>query len=134
MLFTAIVAAPNNLFQLWLETQFPTRTVPRKKLEDLQRSKKNGEDDALEKHSRFNARNTLIKFLLDQSLSATTNTMLFICVLGFIKGRSIDYIRDDLVKVCVRAGGQITRGLTCGAEFLAAPICWIPLLANGMSA
>lgn len=99
MLFTAIVAAPNYIFQMAMEYSFPTRTVPRTRLEQARAKDKSDAKDLLQKHGQLNVRNTVIKFLLDQSLSATTNTMLFIVVLGLIKGQSIDYIREAMSKV-----------------------------------
>lgn len=92
MLFTAIVAAPNYVFQTVLEKCFPTRTVPKSLSEQAHAKDKKNDEDLLRKHGQLDVRNTVIKFFLDQSLSATTNTMLFIVVLGLIKGQSIEYI------------------------------------------
>jgi hypothetical protein len=99
MLFTAIVAAPNYIFQTVLEKCFPTRTVPKSLLEQAHAKDKNNDEELLRKHGQLDIRNTVIKFVLDQSLSATTNTMLFIVVLGLIKGQSFEYIRAAVVTV-----------------------------------
>lgn len=99
MLFTAIVAAPNFIFQTVLEKCFPTRTVPKSLLEQAHAKDKTNDGDLLLKHGQLDVRNTAIKFFLDQSLSATTNTMLFIVVLGLIKGQSIEYIRTAISTV-----------------------------------
>lgn len=99
MLFTAVVAAPNYIFQTLLENCFPTRTIPRKQLEQLGAKDKVNDEELLRKHSQLDIRNTVVKFVLDQSLSATTNTMLFIVVLGLIKGQSLEYIEDSVYKV-----------------------------------
>ena len=101
MLFTAIVAAPNYIFQTVLEKCFPTRTVPKTVLEQAHAKDKNNDEELLRKHGQLDVRNTIIKFFLDQSLSATTNTMLFIVVLGLIKGQSIEYIRSAVSTVCI---------------------------------
>jgi hypothetical protein len=93
MLFTAIVAAPNYIFQTVLERCFPTRTVPKSLLEQGHTKDKKNDEELLRKHGQLDVRNTVIKFFLDQSLSATANTMLFIVVLGLIKGQSLEYIR-----------------------------------------
>jgi hypothetical protein len=93
MLFTAIVAAPNYIFQTVLEKCFPTRTVPKELLGQAYAKDKKNDEELLRKHGQLDVRNTVIKFFLDQSLSATTNTMLFIVVLGLIKGQSFEYIR-----------------------------------------
>ena len=99
MLFTAIVAAPNYIFQTVLEKCFPTRTVPKSLLEQAYAKDKKNDEELLREHGQLDVRNTVIKFLLDQSLSATTNTMLFIVVLGLIKGQSIGYIRGAVSTV-----------------------------------
>ena len=75
MLFTAIVAAPNYLFQMAMENSFPTRTVPRTLQQRAHSKDKTSDEELLQKHGQLNIRNTVIKFILDQSLSATTNTM-----------------------------------------------------------
>ena len=93
MLFTAVVAAPNYIFQTVLEKCFPTRTVPKTFLEQVHAKDKKDDEELLRKHGQLDVRNTVIKFFLDQSLSATTNTMLFIVVLGLIKGQDTEYIR-----------------------------------------
>lgn len=99
MLFTAIVAAPNYIFQMAMEKSFPTRTVPRTLLQQAQSKDKSCDMELLQTHGQLNVRNTVIKFILDQSLSATANTMLFIVVLGLIKGQSLDYIGEAILKV-----------------------------------
>ena len=99
MLFTAIVAAPNYIFQTVLEKCFPTRTVPKSLLEQAHTKDKTNDGELMRKHGQLDVRNTVIKFFLDQSLSATTNTMLFIVVLGLIKGQSIEYIRAAISTV-----------------------------------
>jgi hypothetical protein len=99
MLFTAIVAAPNYIFQVGLEKYFPTRTVPKSVLEQAHAKDKKNDEELLRKHGQLDVRNTVTKFFLDQSLSATTNTMLFIVVLGLIKGQSIEYIRGAISTV-----------------------------------
>jgi hypothetical protein len=48
---------------------------------------------------QLSIRNTLIKFVLDQSIAATVNTALYIVLMGGIKGQSYEYIRDDLFEV-----------------------------------
>lgn len=99
MLFTAIVAAPNYIFQTVLEKCFPTRTVPKSLLEQAHVKDKTNDEELLRKHGQLDVRNTVIKFFLDQSLSATTNTMLLIVVLGLIKGQSLEYIRGAVSTV-----------------------------------
>ena len=99
MLFTAIVAAPNYIFQTVLEKCFPTRTVPKSFLKQAYAKDKKNDEEFLRKYGQLDVRNTVIKFFLDQSLSATTNTMLFIVVLRMIKGQSIEHIREAVSTV-----------------------------------
>jgi protein Mpv17 len=96
MIFTAIVSGPNYMFQSWLEEQWPAKTASTQKREGVRLSK---EDRDIDDAGRLNVVNTAIKFALDQSLSASMNTMLFIGVLGAIKGRSLEYIRHDILTV-----------------------------------
>jgi hypothetical protein len=99
MLFTAIVAAPNYIFQTVLEKCFPTRTVTKSLLDKAHAKDKKIDEEFLRQHGQLNIRNTVVKFFLDQTLSATTNTMLFIVVLGSIKGQSLEYIRAAVLTV-----------------------------------
>jgi hypothetical protein len=99
MLFTAIVAAPNYVVQPVLEKCFPTRTVPSLRLEQAHAKDKDNDEDLLRKYGQLDISNTIIKFCLDQSLSATTNTALFIVILGLIRGQSFEYIRGALSTV-----------------------------------
>jgi protein Mpv17 len=99
MLFTAIIAAPNYIFQTVLEKCFPTMTVPKSLLQEAQAKHQKDAEELLRKHGQLDVRNTIIKFFLDQTLSATTNTMLFIIVLGLIKGQNLEYIRTAVLTV-----------------------------------
>lgn len=124
MLFTAIVAAPNYAFQMAMENSFPTRTVPRIRLEQAHAKDKSSDEELLQKHGQLNVRNTVIKFILDQSLSATTNTLLFIVVLGLIKGQNLDYIRQAVLKVSHALKNTCRAGLIAKQDF------WPMLLAG----
>lgn len=99
MAFTAVVAAPNYMFQTLLENCFPTKTVPKQQLEQFKEKDEIKNEEILRKHGQLDIRNTVIKFVLDQSLSATTNTVLFIVVLGLIKGQSLEFIEASLYRV-----------------------------------
>lgn len=104
MLFTAITAAPNYIFQMALEKRFPTRTIPASVQDQVRDKDKSNQEELLEKHGQLDFRNTVIKFFLDQSLSASTNTMLFIVVFGLIKGQSLEYISESIRMVCHEDG------------------------------
>lgn len=99
MVFTALVTVPNHVFQSTLEYFFPTRTLPRE--EAVQAAGKEGRQrpEVLRTHGQLNIRNTAIKFLLDQTLAATTNTVLFIAVFGMMRGQTLEGVEDALRNV-----------------------------------
>lgn len=89
ILFTIVSTPPNFLWQDFLESTFPATTaaaaVPT--AEALAAAAK-GDDKELDKearegrllepgHGRLNIRNTVIKFVLDQTIGAAVNTVLF---------------------------------------------------------
>lgn len=82
IIFSAITTPPNYAFQYLLELAFPSKTV-----------------DEKSKQERLSVRNTVIKFFLDQSIAATVNTALYICLMGGIKGHAYTFIQDDLFTV-----------------------------------
>lgn len=111
MAFSIISCPPNYLWQTWLEASFPgyTKSLSSKEKEALvddtvvgkssatQESvlrSRNGEKAALTKesapnpHKQLSIRNTIIKFLLDQSIGAAVNTVMFIMGIGMLRGQS----------------------------------------------
>lgn len=52
-----------------------------------------------QKGDRLSVSNTAIKFLLDQSLGAAVNTILFIVVMGLFKGLAWAQILDNVQRV-----------------------------------
>jgi protein Mpv17 len=124
MLFTATVAAPNFVFQTVLEKCFPTRTLPKSGVKQAHAKDKNNDEDLLRKYGRLNISNTIIKFCLDQSLGATANTVLFIVLLGLIRGQGLDYICAALSTVSSRSPDPHDSGLIVRQEF------WPMLLAG----
>jgi protein Mpv17 len=79
-----IVTPPNCLWQNWLEDTFPT-TVGETPSENRK------SDGKLDK-KQLSIKNTIAKFFLDQTLGCWTNTLMFIMVMGLLKGRSTDAI------------------------------------------
>lgn len=133
MAFTALVTAPNYVFQSALEHRFPTRTIPKTQLTQVRAKDKRNDEELLRSHGRLNIRNTIAKFVLDQSLSATTNTVLFIVVLGLIRGQSWEYIEGSLYRVSVAAKRFQIRNL-CMAGFLADATGRVQVLAGRLPA
>jgi len=134
MLFTCITAAPNVLFQTAMEKAFPTKTIPRSERQKIDGKDHSSDDMLLQKHGHLNIRNTVIKFFLDQSLSASVNTMLFICVLGCIKGRSLEYIQHDLHEVSDTDSQRRYFLLTVSTELLGPALRWLSVLAHSLPA
>lgn len=99
MVFTALVTAPNHVFQKTLERFFPTETVPREKAMQVAVKEGRVNEELLRTHGRLDVRNTIIKFVLDQSLAATTNTVLFIVVFGMIRGQTLQQVGETLYNV-----------------------------------
>ncbi|CAK1358596.1 unnamed protein product [Cercospora beticola] len=95
IVFSAITTPPNYAFQYFLEASFPARTAiaPEK-------PQAKGKDEKIAPvQDRLSIRNTIIKFFLDQSIAATVNTAMYICLMGGIKGHSYEFIMDDLYSV-----------------------------------
>ena len=94
---------PNYLWQRYLEETFPTRTTTAK-------TPPSGDpkpEAASPSHSIdgdapipvFNVGNIAKKFALDQTLGAVVNTVLFLAVMGGLKGASGQEITDRVHKV-----------------------------------
>jgi protein Mpv17 len=88
MLFSAITTTPNLIWQHWMEDRWPTTTLS--KAEHLRDKPKQG---------GINNKHVMMKFLLDQSIGSMVNTLLYICVLGHIKGHNLDHILGEVQSV-----------------------------------
>ena len=99
VVFTLISCPPNILWQELLEATFPGYTyqsAPKAKVDDHDQSRE------AEKGSggmKLNVANTCKKFVLDQTVGATVNTLLFIVAIGALKGRDVNTILGDCQKV-----------------------------------
>jgi protein Mpv17 len=117
MSFSVISCPPNYLWQTWLEAAFPGYTDSlsaneKEKLIDETAAgrstatentglRNRGEKQAaLTKESapnpqkakkQLSIRNTLTKFLLDQSIGAAVNTVMFIMGIAMLRGQSLQY-------------------------------------------
>jgi protein Mpv17 len=85
VLIALLTTPPNYLWQQFLEDTFPA-TCPSKK-----EKSNDGDGMAASEHEkgRLNVANTAVKFLLEQSLGAAANTVIFVIVMGMFKGLSI---------------------------------------------
>jgi protein Mpv17 len=82
VLFAFLSCPPNYLWQEFLEKLFPGYTI--------------GSDGQKTLHKT----NTAKKFMLDQTLAATVNILLFISVIGAFKGKGGKAILRDCRRVC----------------------------------
>ena len=82
VLFAFLSCPPNYLWQEYLEERFPGYTT--------------GTDGQKTLHKT----NTAKKLMLDQTLAATVNTLLFISIIGAFKGKDGKAILRDCRRVC----------------------------------
>lgn len=90
-LYTALVTPPNLSFQGYLEDCFPSTTVRKRP------RSKGGEKT--EEVVELDATNTLAKFVLDQTVSASVNTVMFIAAMGLLQAKAWDDVHGDVIKV-----------------------------------
>jgi hypothetical protein len=121
---TAIITTPPNyLFQEWLESTFPTlisngtrRDDNHKQRQTLRRSKKN----------------VLMKFIIDQTLGAATNTIVFIALTSLFKGNGVGQIvvdvQDNFVEMFM-AGWRMWPFVSF-ANLSFVPWEWRPVVGN----
>ncbi|KAH7316491.1 transport protein yif1 [Stachybotrys elegans] len=78
VLFNIIATPPNYLWQDTLESSFPAHPAPSKQSQkEHADDKKKKKQDRKQPEPELSVKNTLIKFLLDQTLGAASNTLLF---------------------------------------------------------
>lgn len=87
---------PNFLWQQFLESAFPSKTLHPSEA-SIAAAASNDEkelDSEQADHSivesRLNVRNTVLKFLIDQTVGATVNTILFIMIMAGLRGASME--------------------------------------------
>jgi protein Mpv17 len=106
VLFSIVSTPPNCLWQQFLEETFPgTKQVAVSKEKD--------EGKAPKKQS-LNVGNTLIKFVLDQSLGAAFNTYIFIVFMKGVNGGDLSQILDACKQVCPKFS-HFVESISCEA-------------------
>jgi protein Mpv17 len=90
-----LVTPPNYAFQKFLEHSFPTTTPSASKEEGPKSDGKVAENQ----EGKLSITNTAIKFVLDQSVGASVNTVVFIAVMGMFKGMNISDILTHVRQV-----------------------------------
>lgn len=66
---------------------------------------------------KLNIRNTIIKFLLDQTLGAAINTLLFIAGVDLLQGQSWAYIKADIATVSLLDCFPVYSTIVCFSTF-----------------
>jgi len=153
-LFAVLATPPNVVWQAWLEAQFPAHDEQlsahqKEALVDdavAGRTNVDGKEDrdgariktkrptsmADDSSKRLNKKNTVIKFLLDQTLGAVVNNLLFIAGIGLIRGKTTDKIQSDLVEKLMptMAAGLKLWPLVSLLNFTLVPLEYRMLLGN----
>lgn len=85
----AITTPPNFLWQNFLEKKFPS------KKEIVQEESK--KSDLIEnEEGRLSKTNTVAKFFLDQTIGCWLNTLAFLLLFGFLKGKGVLEIENEV--------------------------------------
>jgi protein Mpv17 len=88
VVFSLIATPPNVLWQEYVEAKFPADHIDKKGDKKLHKG------------------NTMIKFVLDQTLGAMVNSYLFIASIGALKGRDASTIWADCQRVSLQCSGD----------------------------
>jgi hypothetical protein len=86
--FTALTCPPNFLWQQFLESVFPSKTQS-SAATNGEKEKSEGATRAVVE-PRLDIRATVLKFILDQTIGASLNTLAFILIMAGIKGESME--------------------------------------------
>ena len=89
----AVVTPPNFLWQGFLEKKFPSK----KEIVSQESSKQ--KDSVENAEGRLSKSNTVAKFLLDQTIGCWINTLVFILLFGFLKGKGALDIENEVKTV-----------------------------------
>lgn len=81
VVFSLITTPPNVLWQEYLEENYPGDQIDEKGIK------------------RLHKRNTVVKFVLDQTLGAIVNSFFFIAGIGALKGKDSSTIWNDCQRV-----------------------------------
>ncbi|KAL2007370.1 hypothetical protein VTN00DRAFT_8808 [Thermoascus crustaceus] len=101
--FTTCAVIISPLTFLWLENleaTFPgfsdTKSKPKPKTEKEDESDEKKEKD--EEKPRLNVRNTALKVVIDQTIGAAWNTVLFLTTMGILRGQDYDTVVEAIQK------------------------------------
>ncbi|PVH89543.1 hypothetical protein DL98DRAFT_647289 [Cadophora sp. DSE1049] len=86
----AVVTPPNFIWQNFLERKFPS------KKETISQESSKKQDLVENKDGRLSKSNTVAKFFLDQTIGCWINTLVFLLLLGFLKGKGALEIENEV--------------------------------------
>jgi hypothetical protein len=88
----SVLNTPINVaWQIWLESNFPSTKSAAKMTKE--------KADASGKADTLDVKNTIIKFLLDQTIGAAFNIPLYFIILGTLKGQCVDHVLSAIQRV-----------------------------------
>ena len=99
IILAIITTPPNYKWQSWLEKTFPTN----KRVGPASAAKKDDNKPAEEEKTTLSVTNTIAKFLLDQTVGATLNTVWFIFMINLLRGQSISHIIATVQNVSLQS-------------------------------
>ncbi|KIW92674.1 uncharacterized protein Z519_06521 [Cladophialophora bantiana CBS 173.52] len=97
IIIAVITTPPNYKWQLALERNFPTNPKRDNKAVDAKEKKDDDKRAANEKET-LSITNTIAKFVLDQTIGASLNTIWFIIVINLLRGESLNHIMTSIQK------------------------------------
>lgn len=98
--FSLITTPPNFAWQAFLERQFPSMTMANAK-PTLRKATSVRSGGTSEESFRLSINNTVIKFFLDQTLGCWINTLVFLLLLGWLKGKGTMEIENEVRDVSI---------------------------------
>lgn len=93
ILFSVLQCPPNFAWQTWLEKEFPshTATTTSSNTTDPPKSSTDDKSPPEKTEKKLNLPNTAIKFILDQTLGAAVNTIIFIASMDLLRGETLEF-------------------------------------------
>ncbi|KIX99475.1 uncharacterized protein Z520_05051 [Fonsecaea multimorphosa CBS 102226] len=101
IIIAVITTPPNYKWQLALEKNFPTTRTSNDKVVDARGKREDsggGDAQAVSKKETLSVTNTVAKFVLDQTIGASLNTIWFIIMINLLRGESLSYIITTIQK------------------------------------
>ncbi|OAP64616.1 hypothetical protein AYL99_00588 [Fonsecaea erecta] len=98
IIIAVVTTPPNYKWQLALERNFPTSTTSSDDKGVDARKKKDDDAPVASKKETLSVTNTVAKFVLDQTIGASLNTIWFIIMINLLRGESASHILTTIQK------------------------------------